>query len=109
MVEQLIRIERARINRVEMDGMNGTKPVNNSSQIAEDDVTMEEANEENAVKVNGKMPKVTPSAEQVQKALYQVTPDGYVFSDMSSIPHWVGGKGDTQELRKYHFTQKHVY
>lgn len=103
MVEQLIRIERARINRVEMDGMNGTKPVNNSSQIAEDDVTMEEANEENAVKVNGKMPKVTPSAEQVQKALYQVTPDGYVFSDMSSIPHWVGGKGDTQELpTNYH-------
>lgn len=102
MAQQLIRLERTRINRVESGEMNGNKPVNNSSQNADGDVAMEEANEEIAVEVNGKSPKPTPPNEQIQKALYQVTPDGYVFSDMSSVPHWVGEKSDTLELRKCH-------
>jgi hypothetical protein len=108
MALQLIRIERTHIKELELDQKNESKKADNSSQSADGDVTMEETNEENVIEMNGQGAKLTTPNEQIHKALYQVTPDGYVFSDISSIPHWASEKNDHLELRKYIFYVKRV-
>lgn len=70
--------------------------------MADSDTAMGEATEDNAADSNGTHAiPATLQDEQVHKALFQVTADGYIFSDMSKAPHWIGEVNDSEPLRKF--------
>lgn len=103
--QQLIRVETKRLNAHQPEN-----PLNNSdsssleqAQVAEDDDTpMQEADDHQPVNSNGTHTTApTLSDETVRKSLFQVTADGYVFSDMSKTPHWISQADKGRELRKF--------
>lgn len=49
---------------------------------------------------NGVHTAAEASHYELRKALFQVTPDGYVFSEMSRKPHWAGESSKSPKLRK---------
>jgi hypothetical protein len=105
MARQLIRIESKRIKLEQPESSNNNSTTNNvdGTTSMDGDISMSEANDGNSktVETNGLDTMTSPlQNEEIRKSLFQVTPDGYVFSDMSSIPGWINEKEDSQELRK---------
>lgn len=103
--QQLIRAETKRLNAHQPEN-----PLKNSDsscveqvQVADDDDTpMEKADDHQPVNSNGiHTTAPTLSDENVRKSLFQVTADGYVFSDMSKTPDWISQADKGRELRKF--------
>ncbi|CAO3660663.1 unnamed protein product [Umbelopsis vinacea] len=100
--QQLIRAETKRLNAHQPEN-----PLKNSDsscveqvQVADDDDTpMEKADDHQPVNSNGiHTTAPTLSDENVRKSLFQVTADGYVFSDMSKTPDWISQADKGREL-----------
>ncbi|KAH8556980.1 hypothetical protein BGW37DRAFT_553211 [Umbelopsis sp. PMI_123] len=90
---QLIQIETKRLNtRPPENSNNKTDPMDADNMDA--DTPMSEANNG----ANGVRSTSNVSDQENRKALFQVTPDGYVFSDMSKKPHWVGEPAETPKM-----------
>lgn len=101
LAQNVIRIETKRLNvqTSEEDSNHSESATVEKTGVADSDTAMGEATEDNAADSNGTHAiPATLQDEQVHKALFQVTADGYIFSDMSKAPHWIGEVNDSEPL-----------
>ena len=93
---QLIRIETKRLKTHPPENSHLESDAMDTDNVDDDTPMVDGHNGSNGVHT-----AANASHHEVRKALFQVTADGYVFSEMSKKPHWAGESSKTPTLRKF--------
>jgi hypothetical protein len=92
---QLIRIETKRLKIHPPENSHHESDVMDTDNV-DGDTPMDDAHNVS----NGVHTEANVSNQEIRKALFQVTADGYVFSEMSKKLHWAGESSNSPTLRK---------
>lgn len=93
---QLIRIETKRLKTHPSENSHHESDAMDTDNVDDDTPMVDGHNGSNGVHT-----AADASDHEVRKALFQVTADGYVFSEMSKKPHWAGETSKNPTLRKF--------
>lgn len=90
---QLIRLETKRLKTHPREDSHHDSNTMDTDNV-DGDITMGDAHSGS----NGVHSEENVSNQEIRKALFQVTADGYVFSEMSKKPHWAGESENSPAL-----------